>query len=115
MAHVAQKEFNIPNAKAVYISSACSSFINAMEIVEGYFAMGKASKALVITAEHNTLYSNETDEKSGHLWGDGAAAIFVSKEQQKTGEAKIIDILTKGLGHVGKSTEAVYLHLAEGV
>ncbi len=114
MAHVAQKEFNIPNAKAVYISSACSSFINAMEIVEGYFAMGKASKALVITAEHNTLYSNETDEKSGHLWGDGAAAIFVSKEQQKTGEAKIIDILTKGLGHVGKSTEAVYLHLAEG-
>ena len=114
MAHVAQKEFNICNAQAVFISSACSSFINAMEIVEGYFAMGKATKALVITAEHNTLYSNETDEKSGHLWGDGAAAIFISKEQCRPNEAKVLDIFTRGLGNVGKSTEAVYLHLADG-
>ena len=41
--------------------------------------MGRKEKALIIAAEHNTAYSNETDEKSGHLWGDGAAAIFISK------------------------------------
>jgi len=113
MAHIAQKEFCIPDAQALYISSACSSFINAMEIVEGYFAMGKATKALVIAAEHNTLYSNETDEKSGHLWGDGAAAIFVSKEPCRPGESQILDIFTRGLGHIGKSTDAVYLQLAD--
>lgn len=46
-AHLAQHEFNIENAKALYLSSACSSFLNALEVVEGYFAMGKATKALV--------------------------------------------------------------------
>lgn len=55
IAHVVQEAYSIDKAKAVYISSACSSFINAMEIVEGYFASGKASKALVIASEHNTL------------------------------------------------------------
>lgn len=47
-AHKAQFEFNIKNAKALYLSSACSSFLNALEVVEGYFAMGKASKALIL-------------------------------------------------------------------
>ena len=44
-AHLAQHEFHIENAKALYLSSACSSFLNALEVVEGYFAMGKATKA----------------------------------------------------------------------
>ena len=39
-AHLAQHEFHIENAKALYLSSACSSFLNALEVVEGYFAMG---------------------------------------------------------------------------
>lgn len=43
-AHLAQHEFNIENAKALYLSSACSSFLNALEVVEGYFAMGKQRK-----------------------------------------------------------------------
>lgn len=46
-AHLAQHEFHIENAKALYLSSACSSFLNALEVVEGYFAMGKATKALI--------------------------------------------------------------------
>lgn len=110
IAHDVQHKFDISNAQAIYVSSACSSFINAVEIAEGYFALGKASKALIIASEHNTAYSNEHDEKSGHLWGDGAAAMFVAKEPIKPNQGKIIDIHTKGLGNVGKGTEAVYLH-----
>lgn len=78
LAHIAQREFNIENAKAVYASSACSSFVNGLEIIEGYFAMGKASKALIVCSEHNTYYANETDKVCGHLWGDAAVAFFVS-------------------------------------
>ncbi|MDE5874217.1 MAG: ketoacyl-ACP synthase III, partial [Muribaculaceae bacterium] len=37
-AHVAQRHYGIHGAKAVYASAACSSFINGLEIVEGYFA-----------------------------------------------------------------------------
>lgn len=114
IAHVVQDKFNIPNAQAVFISSACSSFINAVEIAQGYFAMNKASKALIVASENNTLYSNEKDEKSGHLWGDGAAAVFLSKEQVKPGEGKIMDVYTRGLGNIGKSTQAVYLHPTNG-
>lgn len=88
LAHVAQREFKIEKAKALYISSACSSFSNALEVVEGYFAMGKATKALVVCSEHNTYYSNESDPKCGHLWGDAAVALFVSKDLQKESEAR---------------------------
>ena len=80
LAHVAQQKYNIDGAKAVYCSSACSSFVNGLEIVEGYFAMGKATKALLICSEHNTYYRNESDPKCGHLWGDAAVAYFISKE-----------------------------------
>lgn len=108
-AHIAQREFDIENAKALYLSSACSSFVNALEVVEGYFAMGKATKALILSADKNSAYYNETDPKSGHLWGDAAAAFFISKEKQAENEPEIIDIYTEGLGHISKGPEGVQL------
>lgn len=113
-AHVAQREFNITNAKALYLSSACSSFLNALEVVEGYFAMGKATKALIISADKNSAYSNESDPKAGHLWGDAAAAFFISKEQCKEGEGKILEVFTQGLGHLGKGPGGVQLRPRDG-
>jgi len=112
--HVIQREFSIPEAQVVYISSACSSLVNALEIVEGYFALGKASRALVIASEHNTMYSDNTCEKSGHLWGDGATALFISDEPMGNKPGEILNIYTRGLAHIGKGTEAVYLRPAEG-
>lgn len=114
VAHVAQREFNITHAKALYLSSACSSFINALEVMEGYFAMGKASKALIISADKNSAYSNESDPKAGHLWGDAAAAFFISKEQCKEGEGKILEVFTQGLGHLGKGPGGVQLRPKDG-
>ena len=113
-AHEAQREFNIEKAKALYISSACSSFINAMEIVEGYFAMGKASKAMIIGSDKNSAYSNETDPKSGHLWGDAAAAFFISKDKMADTDAEIIDVYTEGLGHIGKGPGGVQVRPRDG-
>lgn len=79
LAHEAQKKYEIDGARAVYASAACSSFVNGLEIVEGYFASGKATKALLVCSEHNTYYSNESDPKCGHLWGDAAVAFFSFK------------------------------------
>ncbi len=114
LAHAIQREFNLENAKAIYISSACSSLINAIEIVEGYFAAGKSEHALIVVSEHNSAYSNEDDEKSGHLWGDGAGAIFISKDQTNSNQPSIKDIYTKGLGHIGKGVDGVSLHPSNG-
>jgi len=116
LAHVVQEHFNISNVRTVSISSACSSLINAIEIVEGYFAMNKATKALVIVSEHNTGYSVDTDEVAGHLWGDAAAAMIISKEQQHESDIEFIEVITEGLANVGKGTVGVGLQpLKEGI
>ena len=112
-AHVVQQKHAIKGAKVVYASAACSSFINGLEIAEGYFAMGKATKALIICSEHNTYYSNEKDPKSGHLWGDAAVAFFVSKERIADSDLEILDIFTEGLGDVGKGPGGVKLRPGE--
>ncbi|MCM1337925.1 MAG: ketoacyl-ACP synthase III [Candidatus Amulumruptor caecigallinarius] len=114
VAHLVQREWDIKGAKCVACTSACSSLINGMEIIEGYFAMGKASKALLISSEQNSYYANETDPKCGHLWGDGAVAIFLSAEPCGEGEPRVVEVHTSGLGHLGKGPEGVKLRPREG-
>lgn len=109
LAHAIQHAIDVDDIPVVTISSACSSLVNAMEIVQGYFALGKADKALVVTSEHNTGYNNEEDTKAGHLWGDGAAALFVSKERQSETDMEVKDIITGGAATRGKATEGVTL------
>ncbi len=109
LAHAVQHAIDIPEIPVVTISAACSSLLNAIEIVEGYFAINKASKALVVVSEHNTIYNNEDDTKAGHLWGDGAAAIFISKEKITENDWQIHDLITGGAATVGKATESVTL------
>ena len=54
LAHHVQKHLDNDAIPTISISSACSSFVNAVEIVEGYFAMNKATCALVVSAELNS-------------------------------------------------------------
>jgi 3-oxoacyl-[acyl-carrier-protein] synthase-3 len=113
-AHEVQRKYRIEHAKAFYLSSACSSFLNALEIVEGYFAIGKASKALILPADKNSAYQNESDPQTGHLWGDAAAAFFITKERIRETDKQVLDIYTEGLGHLSKSIDAVNLRPTDG-
>ena len=108
-AHRVQREFGIENAKALYVSSACSSAMNAIEIVASFLASGIASKALVIAADRNSTYSDDHDPAHGHLWGDAAVAYFLSTERFGAGDIEIVDIETRGLGHIGAGPDGVYL------
>lgn len=112
--HLIQREYNIPSAKVFYISSACSSGINAMEAIKSYFESGIAKKALLICADRNSSYSDDTDSIAGHLWGDAAVAYFFSKESYSAKETEILAINTQGLGHIGLGPEAVKLNLPKG-
>ena len=109
LGHAIQHFINVPDIPVVTISSACSSLLNAIEIVEGYFALGKANNALVVVSEHNTAYNNETDTVSGHLWGDGAATLLICKERQSEEDIEIKGVITGGAATSGKATEAVVL------
>lgn len=112
LGHAIQNFLNITDIPVLSVSTACSTFLNAMEIVEGYFAINKASTALVVLSEHNTIYSNDEDQKAGHLWGDGAAAIFITKERLSDKDLEVKQIITRGAGNIGKASESVYLRPA---
>ena len=114
IAHAVQAYFKIDKTRCFNIDSACSSFINALEVVEAYFTTGKAHKALLVISENNSLYSNPSDPKSGFLWGDGAAAVVLSNERYSDEDIEVIDINTTGLGNIGKSIEGVYLRPGNG-
>ena len=114
LAHAVQKHFEISGAICFTVDSACSSFINAMEIVECYFANKKANKALVVVSENNSAYYDPDDSKSSFLWGDGSAAIVVTNQRYSNNDIEVIDIKTRGLGDIGKSTDAVYLRPQSG-
>ena len=102
-AHAVQRDLDINEIPTVSISSACSSLLNAVEIVEGYFAMGKATRAVVVVTEHNTAYNNEEDTMAGHLWGDGAAALLISKERISDADLHMAEVITGGAAPVSKA------------
>lgn len=109
LAHAIQHHVNVSEIPVVTISSACSSLLNAVEIVQGYFALNKATKAIIVASEHNTAYNNEDDTKAGHLWGDGAVALSISKERTSDSDWEIKDVLTGGAANVGKASISVTL------
>lgn len=113
LGHKVQRLHDIKGAKVVYASSACSSFINGLEIIECYFAAGKATKALLICSEQNTYYSNESDPKAGHLWGDAAVAYFLSKDKIASSDVKVRGVFTEGLATMGKGPDGVRLRPKE--
>lgn len=113
LAHAVQRELGVNEIPVVSISSACSSLLNAVEIVEGYFAMGKATRAIVVVSEHNTAYNNEQDTMAGHLWGDGASALLISKERISPDDLRIVEVITGGAAVVGKADESVTLKPVE--
>ncbi len=108
-AHVVQAEYDIDAPIAVNVTTACSTFINSLEVVQGYFAMGKIENALVIASDSNTFYGDEKDDKTGHLWGDAAAAIYIVKDRISENDIEILDIKTAGHANIGKGLEGVYL------
>ena len=114
LAHSVQRRFRIFNAKCFNVDSACSSFINALEIAESFITSKKATKALIIASENNSVYNDYDDPKSGFLWGDGAAAVVVSGKSSGNSDLQLIDIDTRGLACVGKSIDAVTLRPARG-
>ena len=116
IAHVVQRHYHLENARAVLLSAACSSVINALEFAAALFESGRAQRVLLVAAEHNSLYCDDSDDQSGHLWGDGAAALLL-EARGKTGQSAqfaVVDIHTAAHGGVGEGPDAVRLTPSRG-
>ncbi|MGH7506975.1 MAG: beta-ketoacyl-ACP synthase 3, partial [Longimicrobiales bacterium] len=73
------------NAAAFDISAACSGFIYAMTVAEGYLASGRGDIALVVSTEKMSAIVDWCDRKTCVLFGDGAGAAVVRRSQNGRG------------------------------
>lgn len=85
VAALVQRNLGITKGAAFDISAACSGFVYALDIADSYVKLGKASNALVIGAETFSHVVDWTDRSTCILFGDGAGAVVLSKQQSDRG------------------------------
>jgi len=73
------------NAAAFDISAACSGFIYALSVAEGYLAAGRGEIALVVSTEKMSGITDWTDRSTCVLFGDGAGAAVVRRSSNGRG------------------------------
>ena len=67
------------NAAALDVSAACTGFIYALAMAEGYIAAGRGELALVVSTEKMSAIVDWGDRSTCVLFGDGAGAAIVRK------------------------------------
>lgn len=60
------------------VSAACAGFIFALDVADGWFARGRARRALVVSAEKMSRLVDWSDRATCVLFGDGAAAAVLA-------------------------------------
>lgn len=78
VACLVQKALGV-HCMAYDISAACSAFLFLLETAAGYFARGKAKKALVIGAERMSRVVDWSDRSTCVIFGDGAGAAVLEE------------------------------------
>ena len=73
------------NAAALDVSAACTGFIYAMSMAEGYIAAGRGEVALVVSTEKMSAIVDWGDRSTCVLFGDGAGAAIVRKASNGRG------------------------------
>lgn len=89
-----------PTSGATDITLGCSGYIYALGLAKGLIESGQVSNVLVITADTYTKFINPADKSVRTIFGDGAAATWVTDD----GDADAIAAITYGTdGSGGKS------------
>lgn len=78
LACLVQKELGA-TCPAFDVNAACTGFLFALDLAQGYFDTGKAKNILVVSAENMSKFANWTDRSTCVLFGDAAGAVVLSK------------------------------------
>ena len=95
---ILQDRLGIPTSAGAFdYNLGCSGCIYGLAMAKGLIAAGLASNVLLLTAETYTKYLHPEDKSNKTIFGDGAAACLISKEE---GFARIGDFVlgTDGSG-----------------
>jgi len=76
-----QAKLDAPQAVTFDVTAACSGFIFGLNVAEQYLKAGAANRVLVAASEVMTRTLNWKDRTTCVLWGDGAGAALVSREE----------------------------------
>lgn len=97
-----QAKIGAVHAAAFDVSAACSGFIFAMNIVQGFMKAGIYKKALIIGAETLSKVTNWEDRSTCVLFGDGAGAAVLVQD-----ESGVMDMLMGSDGTKGDTLKCV--------
>jgi 3-oxoacyl-[acyl-carrier-protein] synthase-3 len=78
-----QAELGATRAAAFDLSAACSGWLYGMTVAEGMISTGAAETVLVAGSEKMSSIIDWTDRSTCVLFGDGAGAVVVRKNQHK--------------------------------
>ncbi len=65
---------------AIDVNLGCSGFVTGLSLAKAIIVSGQAKNVLLLTAETYTKYMHERDKSNRTIFGDGAAATYVSTE-----------------------------------
>ncbi|MDO4763222.1 MAG: ketoacyl-ACP synthase III [Flavobacteriaceae bacterium] len=71
------------NIGALDFNLGCSGFVYGLSIAKGLISTGVASTILLVTAETYTKYLRSDDKSNRTIFGDGAAATLLEKDETK--------------------------------
>lgn len=74
-----QAQIGAEGCVAFDVNAACSGFLYAMQIADGFFAAGHATRALIIGTEILSKMTDWSDRSTCVLFGDGAGAAVLEK------------------------------------
>jgi len=100
-ATIVQDRLGAKNAFAMDLSAACSGFIYALEVARNLLESGRYKNALVIGAEKMSSLLDWEDRTTCILFGDGAGAAVISREDDSSGGLGPCELGANGaLGHL---------------
>ena len=91
-----QRELGAAGAVAFDISAACSGFLYAMKISKRMIASGAFGNALIIGAEKLSAFVNWEDRATCVLFGDGAGAAVLKRQEEGEGRILATEVGTDG-------------------
>lgn len=94
-----QGHFRIPQAGAIDVNATCAGFVYGLQVANGMIATGLHRKILVIGTETLSKTVDYTDRSTCILFGDGAGAVLVERDDE---HPSFLASMSHSMGEGGK-------------